>query len=189
MKTLFCINKTKIADAEIKTASVIKETPKTYVAVIDGETRERTIRKSDMENGFIYVYHFFEEYTDALMWIKDYAEQKIIANTDLIHKKENENGQMRLLIKRSVIDAIASVNADEDAAEIEKIKKENFVKNYLSPLLRAADICVSRAEYVKDETTNEETVIITHTNGYQRSRCVTADSLIALVCDTMRELL
>ncbi len=89
------------------------------------------------------------------------------------------------MVKKIVGDAIASVNDDEDTAEIEKIKKAAFVKNYLSPLLRAAGICVRGAEYTKDDNTGEETVVITCTNGYTKSRCVTADSLIALARDSM----
>lgn len=38
--------------------------------------------------------------------------------------------------------------------------KAEFITNYLSPLLRAAGIRVEKAEYIKDEKTGEETVIV-----------------------------
>lgn len=119
------------------------------------------------------------------MWLKGRAEKLIIGNTDTIYKKTLENENLRVLIKKIIGDAIASVNTEEDDAETESKKKAAFVKNYLSPLLRAAGICVSGAEYTKDQNTGEETVVITCTNGYKKSRCVTADSLIALARDTM----
>ena len=64
--------------------------------------------------------------------------------------------------------------------------KAEFITNYLSPLLRAAGIRVEKAEYIKDEKTGEETVIVTHINGYTRNRCVTADSLLAMVQDVIK---
>ncbi len=186
MKKIYYISTRDVINGVINEATVIKETAKTYIAKIGGY--ERTLRKDDMKCGSIETYYAFEEYADALMWLKNRAEKWIIGNTDTIYKKTLENEKLRLLIKRIVGDAIASVNDDEDTAEIEKIKKAAFVKNYLSPLLRAAGICVSGAEYVKDEKTSEETVVITCTNGYTREKCVTADSLIALARDSMREL-
>ena len=122
------------------------------------------------------------------MWLKERVEKLIIGNTDTIYKKTLENEKLRALKKRIIGDAIASVNADEDTAETESKTKAAFVKNYLSPLLRAARICVRGAEYVKDEKTGEETVVITCTNGYTREKCVTADSLIALARDSMQGL-
>ena len=44
---------------------------------------------------------------------KDRAEKLIIGNTDTIYKKTLENEKLRILIKKIVGDAIASVNADE----------------------------------------------------------------------------
>lgn len=49
-------------------------------------------------------------------------------------------------------------------------------------------IRVEKAEYIKDEKTGEETVIVTHINGYTRNRCVTADSLLAMVQDVIKGL-
>lgn len=66
--------------------------------------------------------------------------------------------------------------------------KAKFVAEYLSPLLRAADIRVANAKYWRDPETGEEIVTITHNSGYTRERCVTADSLIALVRDTIKGL-
>ena len=76
------------------------------------------------------------------MWLKERVEKLIIGNTDTINKKTLENEKLRALKKRIIGDAIASVNADEDTAETESKTKAAFVKNYLSPLLRAARICV-----------------------------------------------
>lgn len=76
----------------------------------------------------------------------------------------------------------------ESLAIKESKRKEKFVAEYLSPLLRAAGINVAKAEYIKDQDTGEEVVIITHVNGYTRERCVTADSLIALTRDTIEGL-
>lgn len=73
--------------------------------------------------------------------------------------------------------------ADEESA-----RKAKFVAEYLSPLLRAADIRVANAKYWRDPDTGEEVVIITHNSGYTRERCVTADSLIALTRDTIEGL-
>lgn len=70
----------------------------------------------------------------------------------------------------------------------ESKRKSKFVAEYLSPLLQAAGISVKKAEYTKDSKTGEEVVVITHTNGYTRERCVTADSLIALTRDTIKGL-
>ena len=165
MKKIYYISSREIVDGIIHEATVIKETAKTYIAEINGY--ERTLRKTDMSFGYIEKYRAFEEYTDALMWLKE---------------------KLRALKKRIIGDAIASVNADEDTAETESKTKAAFVKNYLSPLLRAARICVRGAEYVKDEKTGEETVVITCTNGYTREKCVTADSLIALARDSMQGL-
>lgn len=183
MKKIYYVSTRDVADGIVNEATVIKETEKTYIAKIAGY--ERTLRKGDMKCGTIETFYAFEEYTDALMWLKDRAEKLIIGNTDTIYKKTLENEKLRLMVKKIVGDATASVNDDEDTAEIEKIKKAAFVKNYLSPLLRAAGICVRGAEYTKDDNTGEETVVITCTNGYTKSRCVTADSLIALARDSM----
>lgn len=183
MKKIYYVSTRDVADGIVNEATVIKETEKTYIAKIGGY--ERTLRKGDMKCGTIETFYAFEEYTDALMWLKDRAEKLIIGNTDTIYKKTLENEKLRLMVKKIVGDAIASVNDDEDTAEIEKIKKAAFVKNYLSPLLRVAGICVRGAEYTKDDNTGEETVVITCTNGYTKSRCVTADSLIALARDSM----
>ncbi len=186
MKKIYYISSRDVADGIIKETTVIKETAKTYIAKIGGY--ERTIRKGDPSFGTIEQYHAFEDYTDALAWLKDRVEKLIIGNTDTIYRKTLENEKLRALKKRIIGDAIASVNADEDTAEIESKTKAAFVKNYLSPLLRAARICVRGAEYVKDEKTGEETVVITCTNGYTREKCVTADSLIALARDSMQGL-
>lgn len=186
MKKIYYISSREIVDGIIHEATVIKETAKTYIAEINGY--ERTLRKTDMSFGYIEKYRAFEEYTDALMWLKERVEKLIIGNTDTIYKKTLENEKLRALKKRIIGDAIASVNADEDTAETESKTKAAFVKNYLSPLLRAARICVRGAEYVKDEKTDEETVVITCTNGYTREKCVTADSLIALARDSMQGL-
>lgn len=75
-----------------------------------------------------------------------------------------------------------------DLAVEESARKTKFVAEHLSPLLRAAGISVVKAEYRKDEKTGEEIVVITHTNGYTRERCVTADSLIEVVRDTIKGL-
>ncbi len=77
--------------------------------------------------------------------------------------------------------------ADNIAGE-ESARKAKFVAEYLSPLLRAADIRVANAKYWRDHETGEEIVIITHNSGYTRERCVTADSLIALTRDTIEGL-
>ena len=76
----------------------------------------------------------------------------------------------------------------ESLAIKESKRKEKFVAEYLSPLLRAAGINVAKAEYTKDRETGEEIVVITHVNGYTRERCVTADSLIALTRDVIEGL-
>ena len=73
--------------------------------------------------------------------------------------------------------------ADEESA-----RKARFVAEYLSPLLRAADIRVANAKYWRDPETGEEIVTITHESGYARERCVTADSLIALTFDVIKGL-
>lgn len=186
MKKLYYISNRKILDGIIHETTVIKETEKTYIAKIGGY--ECKIRKEVMSWGSFNTVYIFEEYADALAWVKDRAEKLIIKNTDEIYQKTLENDKLRILIKKFIADAIASTNTDEDIAETERVKKTAFVKNYLSPLLRAAGICVRDAEYTKNEKTGEEIVTITHTNGYKREKCVTADSLIALVRDATRGL-
>lgn len=76
----------------------------------------------------------------------------------------------------------------ENVAIEEGERKARFVAEYLSPLLRAADIRVANAKYWRDPETGEEIVTITHNSGYTRERCVTADSLIALTRDTIEGL-
>lgn len=76
----------------------------------------------------------------------------------------------------------------ENIADTEYARKTKFVAEYLSPLLRAADIRVANAKYRHDPETGEEIVTITHESGYTRERCVTADSLISLIRDTIQGL-
>jgi hypothetical protein len=98
MKTLYCINPREIARGEIKTASVIKETDKTYIVRINGEMNyNRTIKKSDMTHG-VYNIRFFETREDALIWLKDRAEETIIGNSEAIYCKTLENQTLRELI-------------------------------------------------------------------------------------------
>ncbi len=100
MKTLYCINPREIAQGKIKTASVIRDTDKTYIARIDdGMDYERTIRKSDMTHG-VYNIRFFETYADALIWLKDRAEETIIGNNEAIYCKTLENKTLRELIEK-----------------------------------------------------------------------------------------
>lgn len=70
----------------------------------------------------------------------------------------------------------------------ESARKAKFVAEYLSPLLQAAEIRVANAKYWRDPETGEEIVTITHNSGYTRTRCVTADSLIALTLDAIKGL-
>lgn len=76
----------------------------------------------------------------------------------------------------------------DSIADEESARKAKFVAEYLSPLLRAADIRVANAKYWCDPETGEEIVTITHESGYTRERCVTADSLIALTFDVIKGL-
>lgn len=79
----------------------------------------------------------------------------------------------------------AEAPADDDGKTLtEYDRKAKFVSEYLSPLLRAAGVNIAKAEY-KHVDGHGEYVIITHTNGYTRNRDVSADSLIALVRDTI----
>lgn len=78
--------------------------------------------------------------------------------------------------------------ATENIADAEYARKAKFVAEYLSPLLRAADIRVTNVKYRHDPVTGEEIVTITHESGYTRVRYVTADSLIALIRDTIQGL-
>ncbi len=108
MKTLYCINPRYIARGEIQTAEVVKETDKTYIARINGGMDyERTIRKSDMTHG-LYGIRFFETYADALIWLKDRAEETIIGNNEAIYCKTLENKTLRELIEK-----ITATQADE----------------------------------------------------------------------------
>lgn len=100
MKTLYCINPQHIARGEIKAAEVVKETDKTYIVRIEDEPNyERTIRKSDMTHG-IYNIRFFETYADALIWLKDRAEETIIGNSEAIYCMTLENNSLRELIEK-----------------------------------------------------------------------------------------
>ena len=67
-------------------------------------------------------------------------------------------------------------------------EKKAFVSNYLSPLISAAGVNIAKAEYTKSNKTSEETVTIFYLNGFKRTVCVTADSLIALTADTLKEI-
>ena len=108
MKTLYCINPRHIARGEIQTAEVVKETDKTYIVRINGGMDyERTIRKSDMTHG-LYGIRFFETYADALIWLKDRAEETIIGNNEAIYCKTLENKTLRELIEK-----ITATQADE----------------------------------------------------------------------------
>ncbi len=89
MKKIYYVSTRDVADGIVNEATVIKETEKTYIAKIGGY--ERTLRKGDMKCGTIETFYAFEEYTDALMWLKDRAEKLIIGNTDTIYKKTLEN--------------------------------------------------------------------------------------------------
>lgn len=115
MKTLYYINPRYIVRGEIKTADVVKETNKTYIVRINGEMDyERTIRKSDMTHG-LYSIRFFETYADALIWLKDRAEETIIRNDEAIYCKTIENKTLRELIEK-----ITATQADE-AANIKEV--------------------------------------------------------------------
>lgn len=85
--------------------------------------------------------------------------------------------------------AIKTLYAEEPtkstAATDEYDNKRNFVKDFFQPLLQALDIGIDKAEYVRNPTTREEYVVITYMNGYTRQKCVTADSLVALVGDVI----
>lgn len=75
----------------------------------------------------------------------------------------------------------------------EATKKTDFVRDHLSPLLRAANIGVASANYEKDIATGEETVVVTYQTsggGYQAVKkvCVTADSFITLTTDVISKL-
>ena len=93
MKKIYYISSREVVDGIIHEATVIKETAKTYIAEINGY--EHTLRKTDMSFGYIEKYRAFEEYTDALMWLKDRAEKLIIGNTDTIYKKTLEKTRSR----------------------------------------------------------------------------------------------
>lgn len=59
MKKIYCTNRYIIEDTPIKEATVVKETEKTYTVIIDGDgNHERTIRKSEMTNGYLTKYYF-----------------------------------------------------------------------------------------------------------------------------------
>lgn len=72
MKKIYYVSTRDVADGIVNEATVIKETEKTYIAKIAGY--ERTLRKGDMKCGTIETFYAFEEYTDALMWLKDRAD-------------------------------------------------------------------------------------------------------------------
>lgn len=68
--------------------------------------------------------------------------------------------------------------------------KKDFVKQYLKPLIIATrgdvkDVYYERRGYVD---IGEEYVVIVHTDGCIRDKCVTADSLTAIVRDVMSAL-
>ncbi len=64
----------------------------------------------------------------------------------------------------------------------EKQRKEKFVKEKLTPLLRAMQCEISNAEYTVLDN-GEEYVIITYKSGFTKRICVSADSLRAIVID------
>lgn len=66
------------------------------------------------------------------------------------------------------------------------MNKEFFVKQYLQPLMQNLEINVKSVDYFLYEN-NEEFIIITYLNEYQKKKCVTADSLKALVVDALRD--
>ncbi len=64
-------------------------------------------------------------------------------------------------------------------------QKTEFVKNYLSPLLRAAGVRVDNAKYRKHPESHEKIVTVTYESGFARDVCVTADSLRAIIADVL----
>lgn len=67
----------------------------------------------------------------------------------------------------------------------EQQRKEEFVRNYLKPLLCNAQCEVTDAEYTILDN-GEEYVIVTYTSGFTKRICVSADSLRAIAIDVTR---
>lgn len=66
----------------------------------------------------------------------------------------------------------------------EKQRKEEFVKDYLKPLLCNAQCEVTNAEYTVLDN-GEEYVIVTYNSGFTKRICVSADSLRAIAIDVL----
>lgn len=69
----------------------------------------------------------------------------------------------------------------------ETAKKTEFVREYLSPLLRAADLNIDNAKYRIHPDSHEEIITVTYNNGFAKDICVTADSLRAIITDVMAQ--
>lgn len=80
------------------------------------------------------------------------------------------------------------INTDAERAANERKQKADYVKRYLVPLLRATSDTIAAAVYTYDKNTHEEYVVLTFKNGYTKRKCVTADSLSAMVVDVMQGL-
>lgn len=69
--------------------------------------------------------------------------------------------------------------------------KKEFVSQYFKPLMLALRINVKDVYYERrphDGYIGDEYVVVVFSNGYTKQICVTADSLIALVRDALKEL-
>ncbi len=81
-----------------------------------------------------------------------------------------------------------SAQVEDKAAELDETEKKTvFVREYLSPLLRAADLNIDNAKYRIHPDSHEEIITVTYNNGFAKDICVTADSLRAIITDVMAQ--
>lgn len=67
----------------------------------------------------------------------------------------------------------------------ERAEKRVFTKLYIEPLYKRLNNDITKVEYVIATPNNEEYIIIWYESGFRRQLCVTADSLKAMVIDTI----
>lgn len=67
----------------------------------------------------------------------------------------------------------------------ERATKRVFTKLYIEPLYKRLNDSVTKVEYVVATPSNEEYIIIWYESGFRKQLCVTADSLKAMILDTL----
>lgn len=67
----------------------------------------------------------------------------------------------------------------------ERAEKRVFTKLYIEPLYKRLNSEITKVEYVVATPSNEEYIIIWYESGFRRQICVTANSLKAMIIDSI----